>query len=92
MSYTPQARYELLADASYSHYSRPRRDHPDGSYEIHLVKASNPQYIPNDLELWPIYHQAIIGAVEKFPEAADAAYAAFCKVQKQYEGRKNRDM
>ena len=92
MPYQPQARYGLIQSTTYSAYSRPRRDHDDGTYEIHLVKSTNPQYIPNDLEIWPLYHQAIIQAVEEFPEASKAAYAAYCKVQKEYEGRKNRDM
>lgn len=90
MSYQPIARYELRNDIAFSAYSRPLHQ-PDGDYEIHLVKADDPRYVPDDFEIWPIYQQAILAAITKFPAASDAAYAAYLKVQKQYEGRKNRN-
>ncbi len=55
MLYQPVYRYALLPDQAHSAYSRPRRDHEDGSYEIHLIKSGNPSYIPADFEVWPIY-------------------------------------
>ncbi len=92
MSYQPIARYRPRPDAEASAFSRPRRNQADGAYEIHLVKAENPQYVPQDLEVWPLYHQAIVEAVESFPEASEAAFAAYTKVQKQLQGLKNRDL
>jgi hypothetical protein len=92
MPYQPTARYQLIESATYSAYSRPRRDHADGSYEIHLVKATDPHYIPGEMEIWPIFHDAINQALEDHPAAAQAAVAACRQVQKEYEGRKNRDL
>ena len=43
---TPIYRYGLLPDQAYSAYSRPRLDHEDGSYEIHLIKSGNPLTFP----------------------------------------------
>ena len=62
MPYQPIYRYALLLDPAYSAYSRPRRDHENGSYEIHLIKSGNPSYIPADFEVWPIYYNAIMKA------------------------------
>ena len=50
MPYQPIYRYALLPDQDCSAYSRPRRDHEDGSYEIH---------IPADFEVWLIYYNTI---------------------------------
>jgi hypothetical protein len=89
MIYHPVACYQLRSRTELSIYSSLLPQH-DGDYEIHLVKASDPRYIPDDFEIWPIYQQAILAAIEKFPAASDAAYEAYLKVQKEYEGRKNR--
>ena len=37
MPYPPISRYHLLPGLTYSVFSRPRREQPDGSYQIHLV-------------------------------------------------------
>ena len=50
MPYQPIGRYHLLPGLTYSAFSRPRREQPDGTYQIHLVKSQNPAYIPSDLE------------------------------------------
>ena len=42
MAYQPIAHYRLIEGPPYSAYSQPRTDHPDGSYKIHLVKATEP--------------------------------------------------
>ena len=67
MSYQPIYRYALLPDQAYSAYSRPRRDHEDGSYEIHPIKSGNPSYIPADFEVWPIYYNAIMKVLFEHP-------------------------
>ena len=92
MPYHPLALYDLLPDPAISRYSRPRREHPDGSYEIHLVRASDPLYIPGDIELWPIFHSRILQAIGDFPDAVQAAQAAYLQVRQEYTGRKNRDL
>ena len=76
MPYQPIYRYALLPDQAYSAYSRPRRDHEDGSYEIHLIKSGNPSYIPADFEVWPIYYNAIMKVLFEHPDVHDAAVAA----------------
>ena len=42
MPYQPISRYHLLPGLTYSAFSRPRREQPDGTYQIHLVKSQNP--------------------------------------------------
>ena len=39
MPYQPISRYQLLPGLTYSAFSRPHREQPDGTYQIHLVKA-----------------------------------------------------
>jgi hypothetical protein len=90
--YQPIARYQLRETPTNSTYSHPQRNHDDGSYEIHLVKASDPHYIPGDMEIWPIYHRAVSDALRRFPEAAKAAVEACLRVRDEYTGRKNRDL
>ncbi len=92
MPYLPLALYHLLPEPAISQYSRPRREHPDGSYEIHLVRASDPLYIPGDIELWPIFHTRILQAIGDFPDALQAALEAYTQVRQEYTGRKNRDV
>jgi hypothetical protein len=60
------------------------------SYEIHLVKSDDPDYIPADQEVWPIYQSAIVAALRNFPEAHQAALAAFKQKQQEIKGRENR--
>jgi hypothetical protein len=48
-----------------SKYSRPRREHSDGSYEIHIVKADEPNYIPGDIELWPVFHAEMAATLRR---------------------------
>ena len=91
MIYQSIARYELNKEAAFSVYSRPRQVH-DGDYKIHLVKSDDPLYVPDDFEIWPIYQQAILNAINKFPAASEAAYEAYLKVQKDSEGLKNRNL
>jgi hypothetical protein len=87
----PFPHYELRETPESSTYSRPRREHEDGSYEIHLVKASDPHYIPGDMEIWPIYHPAVSDVLRRYPEAAKAAVEACLRIRTEYTGRKNRD-
>ena len=67
MPYQPISRYHLLPSLTYSAFSRPRREQPDGTYQIHLVKSQNPAYIPSDLEAWPIYYEAILETLVNYP-------------------------
>ena len=48
MAYQPIARYQLKEGPPYSAYSQPRTDHPDGSYKIHLVKATRSGEFSNE--------------------------------------------
>lgn len=58
MTYRHQSCYAFLPSPTSSAFSRPRRERPDGSYEIHLVKSQDPAYIPTDLEA--LCYRAII--------------------------------
>ena len=62
--------------------SPPRREQPDGSYQIHLVKSQNLAYIPSDLEAWPTYYEAIQKALVNYPDAHDAAIEAIRETRK----------
>jgi len=88
----PIALPPLCPEPASSRYARPRREHPDGSYEIHLVRADDPFYIPGDIELWPIFHSRILQAIGDFPDALQAALAAYQQVHQEFVGRKNRDV
>ena len=92
MPYQPIYRYALLPDQAYSAYSRPRRDHEDGSYEIHLVKSGNPSYIPADFEVWPIYYNAIMKVLFEHPDVHAAAVAAATETAQKLKGLENRDI
>ena len=59
MPYQPVHFYQLLPAQAYSVFSRPRRA-PQASYEIHFVKSTDPHYIPDDLEAWPLYHRCLL--------------------------------
>ena len=92
MPYQPTYRYALLPDQAYSAYSRPRRDHEDGSYEIHLIKSGNPSYILADFEAWPIYYNAIMKVLIQHPDVHDAAVAAAREIGQKLKGLENRDI
>ena len=92
MPYQPISRYHLLPGLTYSAFSRPRREQPDGTYEIHLVKSTNPAYIPSDLEAWPIYYEAIQEALVNYPDAHDAAIEAIRETRKKLIGLENLDV
>ena len=92
MPYQPIYRYALLPDPAYSAYSRPRRDHEDGSYEIHLIKSGNPSYIPADFEVWPIYYNAIMEVLFEHPDVHDAAVEAAKQTAEKLKGLENRDI
>jgi hypothetical protein len=82
--------YHLHSESRFSLHSRPPAA-ADANYEIHLVKSDDPDYIPADMEVWPIYHSAILAALHNFPEARSAAVAAFKQKQQEIKGRENRD-
>ena len=88
MLYQPASRYHLLPGLTYSAFSRPRREQPDGTYQIHLVKSQNPAYIPSDLEAWPIYYEAIQETLVNYP---DAAIEAIRETRKKLAGLENLD-
>ena len=92
MPYQPTYRYALLPDQAYSAYSCPRRDHEDGSYEIHLIKSGNPSYILADFEAWPIYYNAIMKVLVQHPDVHDAAVAAAREIGQKLKGLENRDI
>ena len=92
MPYQPIYRYALLPDQANSAYSRPRRDHEDGSYEIHLIKSGNPSYIPADFEVWPIYYNAIMKVPFEHPDVHDAAVEAANLTAEKLKGLENRDI
>ena len=92
MPYQPIYRYALLPDQANSAYSHPRRDHEDGSYEIHLIKSGNPSYIPADFEVWPIYYNAIMKVPFEHPDVHDAAVEAANLTAEKLKGLENRDI
>ena len=92
MPYQPISRYHLLPGLTYSAFSRPRREQPDGTYQIHLVKSQNPAYIPSDLEAWPIYYEAIQETLVNYPDAHDAAIEAIRETRKKLAGLENLDV
>ena len=92
MPYQPLSLYHLLPGLTYSAFSRPRREQPDGTYQIHLVKSQNPAYIPSDLEAWPIYYDAILETLVNHPDAHDAAIEAIRETRKKLAGLENLDV
>ncbi len=92
MPYQPIYRYALLPEQAYSAYSRPRRDHEDGSYEIHVIKSGNPSYIPADCEVWPIYYNAVMKVLIQHPDVHDDAVAAAREIGQKLKGLENRDI
>ena len=92
MPYQPQSRHALRETTTYSRYSHPRRDHEDGTYEIHLIKASDPAYIPEDAEAWPLYYRAIINTLCAHPDIHRQCIAAVENTRAELQGRQNRDI
>jgi hypothetical protein len=92
MPYETRSPYEIREEVGYSRFSRPRPAHDDGTYEIHLVKASDPHYIPADMEIWPLYYRAIGDALTNYPEAFKAASEAYLKLRQEHAGKQKRDL
>jgi hypothetical protein len=88
MLYQPLHRYQLRTGTTYSAYSLPDRT-ADETCEIHLIKAEDPGYIPGDMEVWPLYHRTILGALQRFPDAHRAAIEAVRKTQQEIKGKEN---
>ena len=91
MTYQPRFRNQLILDQTASAFSRRPRT-ADETYSIHLVKADDPAYIPNDVEFWPIYTQAVIGVLQNHPELLNAAITAIRKTKQELRGLRNRDL
>ena len=89
MFYQPIHRHNCQADTTYSALSLPNL-HTDGTYEIHLVKSEDEDYVPADMEVWPLYHRTILNALQKFPEAHRSAVEAVKLLKQQIKGRENR--
>ena len=89
MPYQPASRYHVLPGLTYSAFSRPRREQPDGTYQSHLVTFQNPAYSPSDLEAWPIYYEAIQEILVNYP---DAAIEAIRETRKKLAGLENLDV
>jgi len=54
--------YHLLAGSTHSLFSS-LSPAADAGYQIHLVAAADPAYLPADFEVWPIYHRTIVSAL-----------------------------
>ena len=91
MPYQPVSRYQLLSLPTYSAFSRPYREKPDGTYEVRLIKSTDPAYIPSDLEGWPIYYQAVHDVLLQHPAAHTAAVEAIRRTRKELTGFENLD-
>jgi hypothetical protein len=91
MTYSHRSGHAFLDAPASSAFSRPRRERPDGSYEIHLVKANDPTYMPGDLEVWPLYYRAIVDCLVPYRDAHDAVLKAFRDTRAKLTGFENRD-
>jgi len=85
----PLAVYCPLPVTGHSAYSQPPSRLADGTYEIHLIKGDDPAYIPSDLEVWPLYHRAIVQALEDFPAARLACVEAVKTCRQRIKGFQN---
>lgn len=47
-------------------------DTPAEDYQIRLIRASDPAYLPPDSEAWPLYYQAAVECLKAFPAALQA--------------------
>ncbi len=65
---------------------------PEAGYQIHLVPADDPAYLPADFEVWPIYYRTIVSALRQFPEAHDATVEAVRRKRQELQGLQNRDI
>ena len=63
-------------------------DTPDADYEIHLIRAADPAYIPPDNEAWPLYYQVIADALKPFPDAEIAVRQAVTLFIQAIQGRR----
>ena len=61
---------------------------PSDDYEIRLVRAQDPAYIPPDSEAWPIYYRAAIEAAQKIPGAFEAVVEAVRVACESLRGRR----
>jgi len=91
MTYQPRFRNQLIPQETASAFSRLPRT-ADETYSIHLVKADDPAYIPNDVEFWPIHTQAVIGVLQNHPELLNAANTAIRKTKQELRDLRNRDL
>lgn len=91
MLHQPQHCYRLISSGTYSAFSLPDSP-PDASYHVHLVKAGDEDYIPADMEVWPVYHSTILLALRDFPDAHQAAIDAVLALQQRLRGCRNRDL
>ena len=89
MFYQPIHRHNCQADTTYSALSVPSL-HTDETYEIHLVKSADENYVPADMEVWPMFHSCILGVLQKFPDAHRSAIEACNRLKEQIKGRENR--
>ena len=88
MTYQTLPTYRLLPVPTYSAFSHPHRKDP--SYQIHLIKADDPAYIPDDFEVWPIFYQTILKVLVKYPDIHDEAVEAVRKTSEELKGLQNR--
>ena len=84
-------RNQLTASDNYSAFSQPNQS-TDSTYSIHLVKAEDPAYIPNDFEVWPLFSQAIIEAFKNYPDMLNVAVDAVKRTKQELRGLQNRDI
>ena len=91
MLHQPRHCYQLVTCSTYSAFSLPEPV-AESSYHIHLVKCGDEDYIPEDMEVWPVYHSAIILALRDFPDAHQAAVDAVLALQQRLKGCRNRDL
>ena len=89
MPYRALSHYQHLSLPTYSSCSRPYREQTDGTYEVRLIKSSNPAYIPSDLEGWPIYNQAVPDVLLKHNAAHTATVEAIRRTRKELTGLEN---
>ena len=91
MPYQPIHFYQLLPAQTYSVFSRPRRA-PQAPYEIHFVKSTDPHYIPDDLEAWPLYHRCLLNFLAEYRDIFDKAVKAVEVLRQKLKGLENRDI
>jgi hypothetical protein len=61
-------------------------DTPATDYEIHLIRAADPAYVPPDSELWPLYFRAVIEILERHPAVHEEVSAALDIVCEKVKG------